>query len=229
MTSKNEPRLLSREEFAVAMAPIYRVCREENGATEQSRAEVAETYYAILKNVPARFLRAAVVRYLARVTEPWFPMPAVLLGLARQARGEWKQKQREAAPDCPYCGRSGLVDAKLRGTVRWECFDCFCVHGATESKKRFDPASMETFRAHHQSLIAQHGPAKRLLSPEAFAEQFSVPAPARKSSAQQREELKRLTADVRKAESKRLRIAELELLRHAEARAAERMAAEVEA
>lgn len=204
MASTNEPRPLSREEFAVAMAPIYRVCREENGATDKSREEVAETYYAILKNVPARFLRAAVVRYLGSVTEPWFPMPAVLLGLARQARGEWKKKQREAAPNCPYCVRSGLVDARPRGTQKWRCFDCFCVHGAATSNKRFDPASMETYRAHTQHLIEQHGPAKRLLSPEAFAEQFSIPEPVQKSANQQRQELKRLTAEARKAENKQV-------------------------
>lgn len=228
MASKNEPRLLSREEFAVAMAPIYRVCREENGATDRSRAEVAETYYAILSHVPARFLRAAVVAYLRAATEPWFPMPAVLLGLARIARSEWRQKQRDAAPDCPYCVRSGLVDARPRGSAKWECFDCICVHAATESSRRFDPASMETYRSHTQKLLTEHGPAKRLLSPEAFAEHFSIPEPVRKSAGQQRQELRRLTAEARKAEHRRVRSAEIELLRHAEARAAERMAVEVE-
>lgn len=180
--STNGP--LTPEEFETTMAPIYRVCREEKGATERGRQEFAATYYAILKNVDARYLRAAVVQYLATATEPWFPMPAVLLQLARDARRAERQRAIENAPDCSVCENTGLVSARPRDSrQRFSSVRCVaCARGYQFAKHRpFDAATMETWREHGLRLMApEDAPPATIPLPE-----LSVPAAAVGSKGEQ--------------------------------------------
>lgn len=167
---------LTPEEFAVIMAPIYRLCREEKGGNEQGRHEFAATYFAILKNVDARYLRAAVVQYLATATEPWFPMPAVLLQLARDARRAERQRAIENAPDCPVCENTGLVSARPRDSrQRFRSLRCVaCARGFQFSRhERFDAATMETWREHGLRLVGPVTATATIPLPD-----LSVPAPA---------------------------------------------------
>jgi len=153
---------------------------------------MAATYYAILKNVPEHLLRAAVVSYLAKATEPWFPMPAVLLDLARKAKRREQERAIERAEDCERCQNTGLVSARPIGSERWLCLSCVCVRGITfASHARFDPQSMETWREHAisrmEGLPAPEQSVKAIT--DQTAELMTVPIQFNKPANQQVREL----------------------------------------
>lgn len=139
-------------EFAEIMAPLIRRCRTENG---QFSEDDARDYYAILKTVPLQYLAAAVAEHLKTATEPWMPMPARLLLLARDARKEHRLKAIETAPDCDTCQNTGLVCSRVRGSgKRWSSRRCSCPRGwQFTTHARFDPQSMETWREHGRRLM----------------------------------------------------------------------------
>lgn len=146
--------------FVEAMAPLVRRCRTENGKFSE---DDARDYYAILKETKERFLKSAVARFLTEAKEPWFPMPAVLLDIARKEHRDYIRNLIETAPPCEPCQSSGLVTARLRGSDPWTSFACVaCARGLQfRSLRKFDAAAMETWRDHNRRLMGD-APQKRL-------------------------------------------------------------------
>lgn len=168
--------------FAESLAPLVRVCRTP------FTADHARDYYAILRDVHPRWLCAAVVSYLRTATEPWLPMPATLLTLARKAQREELARAIAEAPACEPCENTGLVTARPRGATGWAAFACGCVRGRQyRAHPRFDPQSMETWRGVSLPLPAVAG---TLRLPD-----LSVPPAENKPAAQQVRELARMTTN----------------------------------
>ena len=96
---------LTEAEFHDAIGPLVRNC---SGA--EFTADRAKDYYILLQFVPAKFLRAAVVEYLRTATEAWFPMPRVLLDLARRRSVRTRSEELQS--------RRRVKRADVRGLLR---------------------------------------------------------------------------------------------------------------
>ncbi len=143
---------LTEAEFHDAIGPLVRNC---SGA--EFTADRAKDYYILLQFVPAKFLRAAVVEYLRTATEAWFPMPRVLLDLARKAKRADTERRIAIAPPCETCGCTGLVTARPRGSEVWAAFACCCVRGMQfRAHAKYDESTMETWR--DQSRLVHSAP-----------------------------------------------------------------------
>lgn len=195
------------EWFAQVMAPLIRRCKPDRGEFTE---DDARDYFAILKGVPPKYLAAAVVEHLRTAKEPWMPMPAAILQLAREARRKHVAQVIRDAPECLVCENTGLVSARERGSAnRFSAFACTsCARGmGYRSHRKFDPESMETWREVGRAITSNNA---TIAIPD-----FSVPQPELKSNDQQREELAQWQAR-KEAHRQELEAGARELAEHSE-------------
>lgn len=139
------------------------------------------SYWKLLRDIPERWLCAAVVEHCQTSEERWLPAPAVLRRLARTAEFSDWQRRVEAAPACGLCedGRVYLFGGGYCacGCVRGEPYRNM---GATV----FDPRTMLSDRQEQRRIVAERTkglPAPTITAAQAAAAIGNIPAqPARR-------------------------------------------------